>query len=606
MARLTRDQAEKILEAPKNKELIQRAIGHEERLIFHNEPLDATGLESNEAYNVFTAWVAKLLPADKFQRFLQLMTLPIETVDSTESIYEELAKVFDAQDRYIKYNFRSSEFEQDFNDYLTQIGNDDFWRNQGFETMKKHINSFIVCDMPSVKSSMRPEPYFYILDIRKVIDVDINSNKHKVEYIAFQETTEKKVVIDDEFYRIYERSNPNEKFMLTEEVKHSFYAASGKLIAGVGYCPVKSFWDKYIYGTKGTNKRGPITDVLGKLDWLLFFRISKKYQESYAWPVIVTYEQECSYQDEQGHVCQDGYITYQTTPRIEGEAAAVIRKKCPECEARNLIGPGSEFTIKAPRDKEQHDMMVDPLKSIDVVSAEKLKITTEEINRLEDEIYLNCVGYDGDSLNNEAINETQVAANFESKESVIFRIKSEFEKNICFATETIARMRYGNAFINADINLGEEFYLTSVEDLVKLYKDTEKTGLPVYFSDKLSEQIRRTKFKTNSEQIQRDEILSHLEPYPGVTLAEMKNLGLDMSDPDNFILKLNFITFIRQFERENMNIVEFGSLIQFNRKIDIIKQKLLSYVAEQRSRQQVATPPGSRNDGGTTGRTTPE
>ena len=352
---------------------------------------------------------------------------------------------------------------------------------------------------------------------------------------------------------------------------------AGKYIQGVGYCPVKSFIDDAIYGTNGINKRGPITNVLGKLDWLLFIRIAAKYLESYGFPIIVTYNQECDYSDSAGNHCHEGYVTRETT--APDNSITKIQITCPACESRKIIGPGTQFEVDAPRDSSQHDMMADPVKIIPMDTA-TMEYYVGRIATMEDEIYLNCVGYDGDSMNNEAINETQVAANFESKENVLMRLKSELEKTMNFAAATIARMRYGAMYLRGEINLGQDFYLTNVNDLITTFKSSEGSGLPIHFIDKLSQQIRYTKFKTNSEQLRRDEILSHLEPYPGLSLAQLQSYGIKDVDTYNFILKLNFVTFIRRFERENMNIIEFGSLLPLQSKIDIIKQKLLSYVAE--------------------------
>ena len=47
------------------------------------------------------------------------------------------------------------------------------------------------------------------------------------------------------------------------------------------------------------------------------------------------------------------------------------------------------------------------------------------------------------------------------------------------------------------------------------------------------------------------------------------------------MLKLDFSGFIRRFERENMNIIEFGSEIPFKNKIDKIKETLIGYANEK-------------------------
>lgn len=582
MARITRQKAEELIETPVNREYIDAAILHEERLAMHVEPFSRNTLQTNRGYQEYDAWVKDILPEDKYKRFLQFLTNPLDTVDSTESIFDELKKVFDAQDKYVKYNFTASELEQDFTDYLTQIKDDEFWRTQGFEALKIHINSFVVCDLPSMPSASRAEPYYYFLNIRDVITVKVDQKNCKVEYIAFEDADNRKLVIDDEYYRIFVKEADGEKYIFKEEIRHTTYVAEDNdtVVSGIGYCPVTSFWHEFIKDTNGIDKSSPITNALGKLDWLLWVRTGKKYLESYTFPIIVTYDQDCDFEDEKGNRCTEGFITKQSTYVLEkGATPTTYQVPCPACTKRSFIGAGTEFTVSAPRDKEEHDMMLKPVDIVEM-NTEKLQHLDKYIEALENEIYLNCVGFDGESINKEAINETQVAANFESKESVIMGIKDQLEKTMKFVAETLARMRYGAMFLGSEYNLGTEFYLTSVEDLVKMVKEAEAANMPSYFIDKLKDQIVNTKFRTNSDQRAKNEILKHLEPYAGMTAAEMQALRIDETDVENFIIKLNFVTFIRRFERENMDLTEFGTALDFNSKIKIITQKLTDYAKE--------------------------
>ena len=48
-------------------------------------------------------------------------------------------------------------------------------------------------------------------------------------------------------------------------------------------------------------------------------------------------------------------------------------------------------------------------------------------------------------------------------------------------------------------------------------------------------------------------------------------------------MKINFSNFIRRFERENINILEFGTEIPFNEKINIISNKLFDYARENKN-----------------------
>ena len=76
-------------------------------------------------------------------------------------------------------------------------------------------------------------------------------------------------------------------------------------------------------------------------------------------------------------------------------------------------------------------------------------------------------------------------------------------------------------------------------------------------------------------------ILKHLEPYRHYTFDELMKLQeKQLLNQDSLKIKINFSTFVDRFERENMNIIEFGSQLDFDKKISIINEKFKEYVRE--------------------------
>jgi hypothetical protein len=79
-------------------------------------------------------------------------------------------------------------------------------------------------------------------------------------------------------------------------------------------------------------------------------------------------------------------------------------------------------------------------------------------------------------------------------------------------------------------------------------------------------------------------ILRELEPYPHLTLSEVAEYhGKGIISNEDLAVKLNFSNFVRKFERENANILDFGSEIDFYKKIDIIKQTFNDYAERQQN-----------------------
>ena len=83
--------------------------------------------------------------------------------------------------------------------------------------------------------------------------------------------------------------------------------------------------------------------------------------------------------------------------------------------------------------------------------------------------------------------------------------------------------------------------------------------------------------------MQRMIILKDLEPFVHRTQEQVQSLyEKGLYSQAEVILKADFMGFIRRFERENDNILEFGTNIPYSEKINNIYQSLLSY-AEQRA-----------------------
>ena len=78
-------------------------------------------------------------------------------------------------------------------------------------------------------------------------------------------------------------------------------------------------------------------------------------------------------------------------------------------------------------------------------------------------------------------------------------------------------------------------------------------------------------------------ILSELEPYRHLSREEVVELfSKGIIDETDMIVKLNFASFIRRFEREFINVLEFGTNMPYNNKIEFINQKLKDYASESR------------------------
>ena len=574
-------QIKQILQKPTKRTLIQKAVNMQRRLRFHTETNLAIS-DINQPATIFLDWVSHLLPKDKFNIFLQLFRFPLATPAVVEDVYRELERVFYSRNASSSYQFTDSELAEDWARYRkSKLNEPEVWKTIGWKKMQVSPNSILVVDLPQVQTSTWPEPYFYWLEIDAVIDYKVlESDKNQFEWLIFKQPENRIAVFDDTSIRVYQLNDKLEIQSLISEAQHN-----------LGYCPARFFWSEQLNEKNKDLKKNPITKELSHLDWYLFFAISKQHLDLYApYPIYSAYEADCDFENnETGDYCDGGFLR-----NAKGEYKILndgTVERCPCCSEKRIAGPGSFLEIPIPSQTEGIADMRNPIQ-ITTIDRESLDYNVDECERLKDEIVISVVGTGGTVSEKEAINETQVTANFESKTSVLNALKTNFEQAQKFVEDTVCKLRYGNAFISSSINWGTEFYVFTVTELYAKYKQAKDNGASDSELDAIAQQILEVEYRNNPLVLQRMLILKQLEPYPHKTLNEVIQLyDKSLLNVDLVKLKINFTSLIDRFERENINIIEFASNRPMREKIDIITKKLLEYVAEDRTTAVTETQP---------------
>ena len=162
-------------------------------------------------------------------------------------------------------------------------------------------------------------------------------------------------------------------------------------------------------------------------------------------------------------------------------------------------------------------------------------------------------------------------------------MKKNFEIINKFADYTIAKLRYGDSFIGCQIDYGTNFFLKNINDLHKDFELAKKAGVGESILEQIQINILDTKYKEDHRSRERAKIIMDLDPLPQKNDDEaikiLENGGIDKI---NFIIKSNLINFVKRFERENINLVEFASNRDYSTKIDTILTKLKDYASEFR------------------------
>ena len=564
------NQIKQILQKPSKRQVIQKAVNMQRRLRFHTETNIAVS-DINQPTTIFLDWVKHLLPKDKFNIFLQLFKFPLPTPAVVEDVYRELERVFYSRNSSSSYQFTDSELAEDWALYRkSNLNEPEVWKTMGWKRMQVSPNSILVIDLPQVQTTSRPEPYFYWLEIDAVVDYQLSKQDENLfEWLVFNQPEHRIAVFDDTSIRIYQLNEKNEIQSLVSEAQHD-----------LGYCPARFFWSTQLNEKNKDLKKNPITKELSNLDWYLFFALSKQHLDLYApYPIYSAYEADCNFENnETGDYCDGGFLR-----NAKGEYKILndgTVEKCPCCSEKRIAGPGSFLEVPIPNQTEGVADMRNPVQ-ITTIDKNSLDYNVNECARLKNEIVISVVGSGGTVSEKEAINETQVTANFESKTSVLNALKTNFELAQKFVEDTVCNLRYGDAFISSSVSWGTEFYVFTVTELYSKYKQAKDNGASNSELDAISQQILEVEYRNNPLVLQRMLILKQLEPYPHKTLDEVLKLYEKKLIDENLVkLKINFSTLVEKFERENINIIEFASNKPMREKIDIINKKLLEYVSK--------------------------
>lgn len=541
------------------------------RLRFHTETNVAVSDISQPA-TIFLSWVSKLLPKDKYNIFLQLFRFPLKTTSVVDDVYRELERVFYSRNSSSSYQFTDSDLNEDWAQYRkTRLNEPDVWKTTAWREMQISPNSILVVDLPQEQTGERPEPYFYWLEIDDVIDFKTKESDYSsLEWLVFRQPGNRVAVFDETTIRVFQL---NDKMEITALISESVH--------GLGYCPARFFWSSPLNEKNRDLKRNPITKKLSDLDWYLFFSISKQHLDLYApYPIYSSYEADCDFENsETGDYCDGGFLR-----NAKGEYKILndgTVERCPCCSEKRIAGPGSYLEVPVPNVTEGVADMRNPVQ-ITTIDRESLDYNVSECERLKNEIVVSCVGSGGTVSEKEAINETQVTANFESKTSVLNALKTNFEQAQKFVEDTICRLRYGDSFLSSAVSWGTEFYVFTVSELYAKYAQAKENGASNSELDAISQQILEVEYRNNPLVLQRMLILKQIEPFPHKTSNEVLNLYQNGLVDERYVrMKINFSSLIDRFERENINIVEFASELPLSKKIEIITNKLLDYVAEE-------------------------
>lgn len=563
---LNEQSAKEILKNPASKKKIEAVKFQESQLRVFTEDMSLKELES-EAYWKELMKQMTFRSAKKFTRVKEFFRYPLPVVQTTDSILNDFFKVYDGKNRFFKVN--GDRDVTKLEEWILK-NKPELWIEQtGKKVFKNKPNSFVVVDVDD-----NNDPYLIDVDSERLVDAKFKDSEGNLEYIAFVHSQKEEMVggqkVITTFFSVYDDTT---YYVFSKESNSDVIVQVSNREHGIGYCPGKSFIHTPSNSKNNFKRRVAFTTALSRLEDFTMFDVFRNYVDYYVpFPVTEAPKNKC-----QNSECENGKVPTE----VLGDKPAdnkTIWNVCPTCKGSDgseLIFPGTHIGIKVQADKDANDgsgvfKMIFP----DVA---QMKYIPKKLEDLEIEIKYKTVGVNT-LTTSEAFNELQVKGSFASMETILMRTKTELDVLYKWIAETVGRIYYKDLKVTIDANFGSEFYLVSEDDLQKRYENAKKIGLPMEELMAIYIQLIETKYKGNSEKINRQKMILQLDPLPLVSNIEaMEMKEKNIIDASDLSMKLNFLNFITKFENENVPVTQFGLNLELWQRIEQIKKTLNIY-----------------------------
>jgi len=593
---LEKSQLKEILQNPINKNRLNAACYHEQRLKMHLDT-SITKPSDNVAFQGWLKYIADIAQNDdKFELFQQLIKYPLVSTSLTNNIYRRFKKVFYGADSRKDFVFKNDSNKTDFLSYISKYKN--YFVEQGFKYFKLSPNGFVCIDYSLEQKGNLPEPIIDFIDVINVHDASVNVDA-SVNWIIID--------LGNQVFKLID----SEKFALIDNKGNVLLDSDGEekvVYHGLNYTPVRQFWTSNINNTDPFLKDVPLNASLGDCDFLLTADVGKENVDLYAkYPFLSVLEDDETYEEYeqtqnvntqlssngQGYI--NGGVNFNTSNYVldnnnnNGLEPNYYNRPYQEKNKKNFRLFGSIISRRPPKEGETD--IPTPLEII-TPDVNILKHLTQDVEYREGKIYANTIGSPQQTEGNDsAKNEKQVNSQYEGQLDVILEIKKNFEALEEWVYKTIALMRYENAEVEININYGTRFFLKSVDELEQELKVAKEIGASEGFILSLIEEIIDTKYKNSPSEAKKQKILLALDPFPSMSIMEIAELikaGVPI-DPNDLTLKANFGNLVGELERLNRvdlenELFDANNVTKLRKQIkDLTQSKLENNGGDQES-----------------------
>ena len=167
---------------------------------------------------------------------------------------------------------------------------------------------------------------------------------------------------------------------------------------------------------------------------------------------------------------------------------------------------------------------------------------------------------------------TEVVMNTKPLEDIISKnidIVESVEKEL---TDLLGVVYYGDKYKGCEIIYGRRLNLRDENALLMEIEASKKAGTSVMHIKTLNEELTYSRFIRSEIDLQRNILLSELEPLIGFTFSEIESS--ESIDYKTKILKQNFTDIVEEFEQKNGLIERYKPELEHKKRIKLIQDEL--------------------------------
>ncbi len=555
---LSRNQVLSLIKTRGRHSKIGNTKRYESRLRVVSEPLMFYELERESAWNEIKYAIKSRVAPEKYEKTMLMFDFPLPVTSIVSDIMGDLNRVWNGRNANFFIQFPNDRAEDSSQELLFELNTRKFVEMVGRKAFQSQPQTIVVVD-----KNEDGVPYYIALDDKRVIDYSCKDDQ-EFNWVMFDHSCECEAEVekigfyDAYFYRVITLGK-NSEVLSYEEQEHN-----------LGYCPARWFIDKPLNTKKDEKRYSPLGNVLGMLSRWTQFDAYCNYAELYStFPVVEYAAAAC-----ENEFCTNGMISQPT----EG-GGWTAPKACTSCNNNTFNGPGTSIKINPSQDADENDekgyfRFISP-------PTENLEYEDAKQKSRENTIKLNTTGANS-VIEKEAVNDAQIASLMEDRKNPLLVLSGIASRVHEWLEETALKLWLG-VDVKSSANYGTEWFLMNEAQLQKLFENAKKAGLPESELDQIYKLLIETKYKAQPRLVKKLLIEHNLNPAPYNTLDECyQKVSNGVMQADDLYIKANITKFIAKFERENGSIVDFGSEIPFENKINNIYNSLIKYVENEK------------------------